>query len=180
MTVNINAGNISGIRLAEQGSDPATPASGFGQLFAKADGLYFIGDDGVVEGPMLVATGLLDWTPTITQGVDVTFTNEYSKYQRIGNIIYAWFSGIVTSAGTTANDVIVGGLPGTPVLPSLSPIGVGYVLDNGVGIYTGAAWGSGSSARIRAHLETNDIGSDPSFALASTDEVKLFLCYPIA
>lgn len=38
MTVNINAANITSIRLAEQGSNPSTPASGFASLFVDANG----------------------------------------------------------------------------------------------------------------------------------------------
>lgn len=52
---NINAAEIDGIRLAEQGSNPSTPASGYGQLYAKSDGLYFMGDDGTAIGPLAKA-----------------------------------------------------------------------------------------------------------------------------
>ena len=38
MTININAANITSIRLAEQGSNPSTPASGFASLFVDANG----------------------------------------------------------------------------------------------------------------------------------------------
>lgn len=37
--VNINAGNISSIRLTEQGSAPAAPASGYGKTYLGDDGL---------------------------------------------------------------------------------------------------------------------------------------------
>lgn len=48
---NIKNANISAIQLAEQGSDPATPAAGFWRLYMKATGLYIIDDAGVVSGP---------------------------------------------------------------------------------------------------------------------------------
>lgn len=38
MTVNINAANITSIRLAEQSSNPGTPASGFASLFVDSNG----------------------------------------------------------------------------------------------------------------------------------------------
>lgn len=41
-----------GVLLAEQASNPATPASGYGRLYPKSDGLYFIDDAGVVTGPL--------------------------------------------------------------------------------------------------------------------------------
>ena len=43
---------IPSLLLAEQGSAPTTPASGFGRLYAKATGVFFIGDDGVEIGPL--------------------------------------------------------------------------------------------------------------------------------
>lgn len=44
--------NINRVRLAEQGSAPSTPASGYGFLYIKADGLYFKGDNGTEIGPL--------------------------------------------------------------------------------------------------------------------------------
>jgi hypothetical protein len=38
MTINTNAANITSIRLAEQSSNPSTPASGFAQLFVDTNG----------------------------------------------------------------------------------------------------------------------------------------------
>ena len=52
---NINAGNISSVRLAKQASAPATPAAGFGQLYVKADGLLYWKDDGGTEHAVAVA-----------------------------------------------------------------------------------------------------------------------------
>src|SRR5574341_155967 len=43
---------INAVRLKEQGSDPATPASTYGKLYIKTDGVYFIDDAGVVTGPL--------------------------------------------------------------------------------------------------------------------------------
>lgn len=40
------------ILVAEQGSAPDTPASGYGRIYCKSDGLYFIDDDGVETGPL--------------------------------------------------------------------------------------------------------------------------------
>ena len=50
------------------------------------------------------------WTsfsPTVTQSVGVTFTNNYSKYARSGRMITWSFSLTMTSAGTAANNVVV-------------------------------------------------------------------------
>ncbi len=44
---------IERIRMQEQGSDPATPSSGFGYIFERDDGnFYFMNDTGNVFGPI--------------------------------------------------------------------------------------------------------------------------------
>lgn len=45
------------ILVAEQGAAPTTPASGYGRIYCKSDGLYFVGDGGVEIGPLAAATG---------------------------------------------------------------------------------------------------------------------------
>jgi hypothetical protein len=45
------------ILVAEQGSAPTTPASGYGRIYCKADGLYFIGDNGTEVGPLASSSG---------------------------------------------------------------------------------------------------------------------------
>lgn len=49
--------NINRIRLAEQGSAPSSPASGYGYLYAKTDGLYYKGDNGTEIGPLAAGGG---------------------------------------------------------------------------------------------------------------------------
>jgi hypothetical protein len=43
--------------LFAEGSAPSTPASGFGRIYVKTTGLYFIGDDGVEIGPLAAGGG---------------------------------------------------------------------------------------------------------------------------
>lgn len=43
--------------FAEQTANPATPATGYGRLFVKADGVYFIDDAGAVTGPLAASSG---------------------------------------------------------------------------------------------------------------------------
>jgi hypothetical protein len=45
------------LTLAEQASDPTTPASGKWRLYTKSGGLYIIDDAGTVVGPFAAATG---------------------------------------------------------------------------------------------------------------------------
>lgn len=43
--------------LFAEGSAPSTPPSGFGRIYVKTTGLFFIGDDGVEIGPLSAAGG---------------------------------------------------------------------------------------------------------------------------
>ena len=68
---NIGSANIGHIQLAEQGSAPATPASGLGRLYAKADGLYYVDDAGTeftVAGDSLTLSSLTATTADINGG----------------------------------------------------------------------------------------------------------------
>ncbi len=47
----------SSLLLTEQGSDPATPASGKRRVYAKADGIYEIDDTGSATGPLGAGSG---------------------------------------------------------------------------------------------------------------------------
>ena len=47
--VNINAGEITSIRLKET-TVPATPAAGYVKLYAKTDGIWFVDDAGRSSG----------------------------------------------------------------------------------------------------------------------------------
>jgi hypothetical protein len=49
--VNIGTARISKIRLKRQGNDPSAPDAGHGYLYSKADGVYFMQDDGKIMGP---------------------------------------------------------------------------------------------------------------------------------
>jgi hypothetical protein len=45
------------ILVAKQASAPSTPASGYGRIYCKSDGLYFIGDNGTEVGPFATSSG---------------------------------------------------------------------------------------------------------------------------
>lgn len=50
--------NIDWVQIQEQGSDPATPSTGYGRVYAKTDGLYYVDDAGTVTGPLSTGGGL--------------------------------------------------------------------------------------------------------------------------
>lgn len=55
--MKLSDAEIASLLFDEQASDPTTPASGFGRLYIKSDGVYFIDDAGTVTGPFAESTG---------------------------------------------------------------------------------------------------------------------------
>ena len=121
------------------------------------------------------------WTPVITQGVNVTYTNIYARYQRIQNIVFVYARLNVTSAGTAGNGVTVS----VPVTAK-STIGISGNMSiydssantpyNGfafqqttTGIQSAGDWAGGGVW-----------GSFPSLAIASGDVIWINLTYEAA
>lgn len=93
----------SGLReWDEQGSDPATPASGKWKLYFKSDGLYLIDDAGIVLGPL--GTGSGTGSMPVFNVLDYGAVSEY-KYLADGAMTSG--SAVLTSASNpfAAGDV---------------------------------------------------------------------------
>lgn len=128
----------------------------------------------------MAASGLwTDWTPTITQSVSVTATVNFARYTIIGNTVITQARLAVTSAGTTNNAIIIGGMP-TAMSQANIPSEIGIIIINnaGTGFYVGMlVVAAANDWRGRAHLETNYIGITPNFALASGDFIGFQAAY---
>lgn len=144
MTININAANITSIRLAEQSSAPSTPASGFASLFVDTNGdLATRKDAGGIKIATSPATG------------DYIFT----------------IDGTGTAARLNASNVFTSAqvLPaGTVGAPALTTTG-----DTNTGIYFPAAdtIGFSTGGTIRGRWTTDGLcfGSDTAAANALDD-----------
>jgi len=66
----ISAAEINSIRMKEQGSNPSTPSDGYGQIYIKTDGVYFLGDGGNVVGPFIKREDYILVRDKKSQGVD--------------------------------------------------------------------------------------------------------------
>lgn len=120
-----------------------------------------------------------DWTPTVTQSGSVTVTVSYARYFTDGKKVDLIASLAVTGTGTIANPVVIGGLPA-----ALSPasgvvvVGIIRIFDTGTAFYVGAMEVfTATSFKGFAHLETDAIGIDPSFALANGDLITFQATY---
>lgn len=73
---------------------------------------------------------LTSWTPTVTQSGSVTVTNTRSVYQRIGRLIHWEMKLTVTGSGTSANAIVIGGLPATAATSAVPCGSSGWVFDS--------------------------------------------------
>jgi hypothetical protein len=100
---------VNSARMAVQGSDVATPASGFVQVYPKSDGIYLRGSDGVVYGPFVSANRSFsgDVLPkSVALGLAARFINKGrtpTTHFTSASIPsgYAWLTGGVFAAPTS-------------------------------------------------------------------------------
>jgi len=92
---------INSIRLKEQASAPATPDSGYGQLYEKNDGILYFKNDAGSEKSLF--GDLIDWSNSGTVVGFSSFTVKTILYERLGNkvSVYAYLVGTSNSTGTT-------------------------------------------------------------------------------
>lgn len=125
----------------------------------------------------------VDWTPTITQSGNVTFTKTFARciLKDSGQTVLLRARLTVTGTGTATNAIIIGGLPYAAANTS-GIIGVMAIFDiGGAGIYyVGALYISGTILVGRAHGLANPFGVTPSFGLASGDIVDIVGTYEVA
>ena len=128
----------------------------------------------------------INWTPTITQSVSVTATINQARYTIIGNTVHVYAEVTATSAGTAGNAITIGGFPSviTPFtfyVADISPLGTASVLDQGVGTYAGMLVALSDTAwHLWSPATNNNIGANPSFALANTDIIVWNATYELA
>ena len=121
----------------------------------------------------------VDWTPTVDQNGAVAVTVTLARYMILGDLAVVQAYLAVTGAGNAGTAISIQGQP-TAIQSANNAvhIGVGRVDDTGTASYVGALYATGATDwRIRAHLETANIGADPSFALANGDYIWLQAAY---
>lgn len=114
------------------------------------------------------------WTPTLTQGVAVTFTTNYAKYWQFGKLIVAECNLGITGAGTAGSQITVGGLPAA----AFGFFGAMMYFDTGTSWYHGGVQTStATSCYGAAHGVGNPIGVTPNFGAANGDALMLHVIY---
>lgn len=75
---------ITSIRLAEQGSTPSTPASGYSSIYAKSNGLYIVDDAGTATGPFKAVTLANDTLWAAKGNIAVATANDTATVLAVG------------------------------------------------------------------------------------------------
>lgn len=125
------------------------------------------------------------WTPTMTQTVAVTVTNNDSKYLKVGKLVVAYFNITATSNGTNGGTVAVGFGSGATALPTAraatSIFGSYRFLDAGVTNYVGTVVGaSTTSLNFYKDGDGNPLGPTNPVQVTTNDVMYGFLVYEAA
>jgi hypothetical protein len=115
-----------------------------------------------------------NWSPTITQTGNVTYTAGQSRYRRSRGQVSAFGVFTVTGSGTAASDITIS----TPVtmISSEAVHGSFTLFDSGTSIYAGSLFPSSTTAfRMQVHNVGNQVGTLPNFGLAAGDIIRLHL-----
>jgi len=119
---------------------------------------------------LLSHTGWTDWTPTLTQSVGVTATIHEARYKVLEKVARVQCRLAITSAGTIANGIIIGGQPAAIQPAAETLVGTFLLLDAGTAYYIGGIRAvTATNWQMFAHNQASSVGAAPSFALASGD-----------
>lgn len=172
------------IRIVTSGTRPSDPYRG--QLVFETDTNSYVGRDTSDAWQTAVQMGAWTaFTPTLTQSATVTKTVTYAKYVRLGRVISANISVVVTGAGTASN-AIVAGLP-VAVATGVTMLGVGYIYDASANAVYKATVEVGSPTTSALFRPASATGNDflganapMTAALASGDLIVYAVTYEAA
>jgi hypothetical protein len=124
-----------------------------------------------------------DYTPTLVQSSAVTKTVVLARYFQFQKLVIVTIVMNVTGSGVNANAVTVG-LPIAARTNVNQIVGSGYIFDNGgVGpqfTYNCSAYLSTTTSFLALYQAGSPWGSNPSYALASGDQLAFVLTYEAA
>lgn len=149
---NGRASALGGVVTCTSSTRPTSPHEGMVAYETNTNAVVYY------DGSTWQYLGRSTWTsstPTLTQGVTITKTVNYSKWIRLDNGLIVFQAKMTCgSAGTSGSDVVVG----LPVTAALDSIDVGtfriYDVAGSVGYHFGAAETFSSGASLRGAAES--------------------------
>ena len=138
-------------------------------------------DNFVEVAPLM--TAWVTHTPTIAQGVtaNISKTVNYSKYMRVGKLMIWQFAMDITGAGTSGASVTLT-LPANLAASFTGVIGYGTISDASTSTNYNGSWLNISNLAyfVGDWSGVNTWGSNPSIALANTDNIRGTVVYEVA
>ncbi len=110
-----------------------------------------------------------NWTPTITQSGTLTLSTAIGRYIQIGKVVIATVKVTINSTGTTANGIVLGGLPFTLSANSAGPFFGQYSDASVPTVYQVIGIPSGTSIALYGGNGSAALGVGPAFAAAASD-----------
>jgi hypothetical protein len=77
-----NNAELNSLYLKNQTVAPANPSTGYGKVFVKSDGVYFVDSSGTVVGPLISAASAGGYTQgaRVHNAADITVSNSSNQY----------------------------------------------------------------------------------------------------
>lgn len=172
-------------RVADATARDALPDPNEGSLIwqADTDELWVAYGSGSENRIQIATTALSDHTPTVAQGAtgNISKTTTYSKYKVISGVCHWWFVLAITGAGTVGQTITLS-IPVTAAQAGLN-IGNGLIYDASVPIIHSGAYELTTTDLIAMQNYGSTgayVGASPtSFALANSDAIRGYVCYPV-
>lgn len=123
----------------------------------------------------------VSWTPTVTQGVNVTLLGTACKYAIVGKLVVIKIAIAISGAGTNGQPIVVTNIP-TAVQPADVGriVGSGLIIDSGTLNHIGVVYTQGTSDIRLIEYQGNFAGQAPTaFALANNDYISYMVCWDI-
>ena len=146
----------------------ASAAEGVATSFARSD-----------HGHVAANVAGTTWTPSIAQSNTPSQTIAFARYHRLGRLIIAHWSIVLTGAGTATNSIVLSGLP--VAAASASGIqGSFKFFDAGNTVRAGHVVGASTSTVVFNYDGFGNNMGNGDFAIANTDTCEGFVIYEAA
>lgn len=123
-----------------------------------------------------------DYSPTLSQGVTVTYTKNYAKYVQIGKFVWVNAYLSATSSGTSGSIIAVT-LPVTAATSTPMQVGSGSLYRSAATTFYSCSVILGSTTSVwfvNDASGANVVGTNPSYQMVSNDAVRISLFYEAA
>lgn len=119
----------------------------------------------------------IDWTPVITQNVNVTFTKNYARYMSFFNSVILSCEMTVTGAGTAGNNIVISGIPLAPARTGNFIIGAGCISSGGKNYNVAVIAAGVDNFRFIGYATGSYMGADVNLTLAAGNVISFTTIY---